>query len=518
MAVVSAQTPVLQVVWFKRDLRWLDHAPLVNAAASGPVLMLWIDEPQMWAQADASQRHRDFALGCVASLAAWVAEQGSHLCTPCGDAIDVLADLKAVFGSFVMHSFEETGNAWSYERDLVVASWCRANRIIWHESPCNGVVRRLSSRDRWSQHWANRMSHAPLGVPLALLWAAIPKNLSHWVCNRQTQPQTATGATEAHALLDSFLMVRGQNYRAEMSSPLTAADSCSRLSPHLAWGTISVRECVHAVWVRRTALLKQPAEQRPAGFLESIKSFESRLHWHCHFIQKLESEPEIEWRNVHRGFDGIRNEGDPCETEAQLLAAWCAGQTGYPFVDACMRSLNATGWINFRMRAMLMSFASYQLWLHWRQSGLHLARQFIDYEPGIHWSQCQMQSGVTGINTVRIYNPIKQGIDQDPHGSFVRQWVPELAYLTNETIHTPWLCEVLPPNYPMPVVDLKLATQAAKDAIYTQKAKPKVKADAQAVYEKHGSRNPSRDRPAKAIRPKTRAAPQTGSAQMSLLF
>ena len=102
------------------------------------------------------------------------------------------------------------------------------------------------------------------------------------------------------------------------------------------------------------------------------------------------------------------------------LAAWEAGETGLPFVDACMRYLRATGWLNFRMRSMLVAVASYHLWLDWRATGPHLARQFTDYEPGIHWPQVQMQSGTTGMNTVRIYNPVKQGRDQDPAGVFTR--------------------------------------------------------------------------------------------------
>ncbi len=132
--------------------------------------------------------------------------------------------------------------------------------------------------------------------------------------------------------------------------------------------------------------------QRPEGYAASLQSFEGRLHWHCHFIQKLESEPAIEQRNVHRGFDGLRNEGELTDEERRRLEAWCTGRTGFPFVDACMRSLIATGWINFRMRAMLVSFASYQLWLHWRATGEHLARQFLDYEPGIHWPQVRSTS------------------------------------------------------------------------------------------------------------------------------
>ena len=508
---------MLQVVWFKRDLRWQDHAPLHQAAqhaahtpTKGPVLALWVDEPQAWQQSDTSLRHRAFALGCVQALADWVAQQGGQLYTPCTDVLVVLTDLKARFGNFALLSHEETGNDWSYARDRAVARWCRQAGVTWQQFPNNAVVRRLPTRDRWSQQWDARMRPAPLPAPTFVNWLArdvvrsanmiwpsvwMADDADHLSCGAAASLQRAAPGhpSSAHALLQSFLQQRGQHYRVQMSSPLTADRACSRISEHLAWGTISIRECAHAVWTRRTELLALPADQRPSGFLQSLKSFEGRLHWHCHFIQKLESEPEIEWRNVHRGFDGLRNEGALSPPEQQRLQAWASGHTGYPFVDACMRSLNATGWINFRMRAMLMSFASYQLWLHWRASGLHLARQFTDYEPGIHWSQCQMQSGVTGINTLRIYNPVKQGLDQDPTGEFVRRWVPEVAHLPVDLIHTPWLSVAACADYPPPIVDLKQSTQAAKDVLYVRKAQPQVKAEAQAVYQKHGSRNPARE-------------------------
>jgi deoxyribodipyrimidine photo-lyase len=252
--------------------------------------------------------------------------------------------------------------------------------------------------------------------------------------------------------------------------------------------------------------------------LASLKSFESRLHWHCHFIQKLESESAIEFRNVHRGFDNLRNEGALHPEEESKLIAWVEGKTGYPFVDACMRSLLATGWINFRMRAMLVSFASYHLWLHWRATGCHLARLFTDYEPGIHWSQFQMQSGVTGINTIRIYNPVKQSYDQDPDGIFIRTWVPELATLSTEFVHEPWKAATPPNGYPAPIVDLQTAARAAKERIYGKKAEPAVKAQAQAVYQKHGSRSPTREGARKTKTKRGVAptqAPQVGSAQLS---
>ena len=372
---------MLQVVWFKRDLRWTDHAPLVHAARSGPVLAVWMHEPEAWQQPDASPRHLAFAHDCLADLERWLVARGGGLWRPQADARVVLQRIRDAHGAFVLWSHEETGNAWSFARDRAVASWCREHGMVWNELPCNGVVRRLRNRDRWSQAWTERMEPMPLEAPDRLVFAAPMERRGESIGVSPASTPGAEGALdgdapqrggrlEAWALLSGFLAERGQHYRVAMSSPVSAATACSRVSPHLAWGSLSVRECAHAVWRRRAELLAMAPAQRPSGLLESLQSFESRLHWHCHFIQKLESEPAIEFRNVNRGFDGLRNEGALTASESQRLAAWAAGRTGFPFIDACMRSLRATGWINFRMRAMLMSFASYQLWLHWRAPGV----------------------------------------------------------------------------------------------------------------------------------------------------
>jgi deoxyribodipyrimidine photo-lyase len=505
-------TPLLHVVWFKKDLRLSDHAPLVRAtklarAQSSQVLAMWVYEPQMWAEADMGARHLQFANDCLRELADEIAAQGGQLLRLRGEMVDVLTRLHQAFGGFVLHSHEETGNRWSYTRDSAVAGWCNANGVAWHEAPNNAVVRRLLShgggRNKWSAHWAARMEAVSLDTPQDVAWLKdIPDALA--TCGELNASELQVQGTVLHHIqrggrsmaeeeLFSFLTSRGQHYRAEMASPASGAASCSRISPHLAWGTLSVKEAVYATWAQRRRLLAMPEAERPAGFLQSLKSFEGRLHWRCHFIQKLESEPEIEWRNVHRGFTGLRNEGVLNPDEMRKLTAWETGQTGYPFIDACMRSLQATGWLNFRMRAMLMSFASYQLWLHWRHSGLHLAQLFTDYEPGIHWSQCQMQSGVTGINTVRIYNPVKQSIDQDPHGHFIRRWVPELRGIDVSFIHEPWKSPTPPCNYPPPIVELDSATREAKEKIYGWKNRPGIREAAAKVYEKHGSRNPARE-------------------------
>jgi deoxyribodipyrimidine photo-lyase len=310
-------------------------------------------------------------------------------------------------------------------------------------------------------------------------------------------------------MLASFLADRGEHYTRAMSSPLTAEHACSRLSPHLALGSLSMREAAQAAWAQQRALADAPRSAETARWGQAVRSFLARLHWHCHFIQKLESEPEAEVRPFARAYEGLRPQpGDP-----HRLAAFATGRTGYPFIDACLRALIATGWINFRMRAMLMSFASYDLWLPWQESGLVLARLFTDYEPGIHWPQCQMQSGETGINTVRVYSPVKQSQEQDPDGVFIRRWVPELARVPLAQLHTPWQLgpaerAALCPDYPERIVVHEAAVAEAKARLFAVRRQPEARSQANAVQRKHGSRKRTADRRRAGAAAARQASPQ----------
>ena len=136
-----------------------------------------------------------------------------------------------------------------------------------------------------------------------------------------------------------------------------------------------MREIYQTKVKRQEEVSALPKEER-GKWPEALKSFIGRLHWHCHFMQKLEAEPEIEWLPMARLYEGLR----PLPNDDKLLTAFAEGQTGFPFVDACMRYLKATGWINFHMRAMLMSFASYDLWLPRQQSGVLSMMQASRFE------------------------------------------------------------------------------------------------------------------------------------------
>lgn len=477
--------PVL--VWFKRDLRVHDHPALVRAVETAPVLPLYVIEPELWAQPDASARQWAFVAESLQSLQAALGALGQPLILRTGDAVDVLRKLHRRFRFTTMVSHEETGNGWTFARDRRVAAWARGAGVGWVELPQSAVIRRLPTRDGWGARRDAFMQAASLPPPVALSPlglspGAIPAARALGLTADRCAHRQQGGRQAAGDALESFLSSRGQNYRAAMSAPGPAERACSRLSPYLAHGVLSVREVVQATAGQRAARRGQ------GDWSASLRSFDKRLAWRDHFIQKLEDEPALEHCCLHRATESLR----PRTPDPVRLEAWSRGETGLPFVDACMRYLQATGWLNFRMRAMLVSVASYHLWLDWRTSGQHLARLFTDYEPGIHWSQCQMQSGTTGINTIRIYNPVKQGLEQDPDGQFTRQWVPELAQVPDCYLHEPWKWpgaqDFLGRSYPEPVVDPVAAAKAAREAVHALHGVPGFRSEAARIARRHASR------------------------------
>jgi len=522
----------VQVVWFKRDLRLHDHAPLVQAARRGPVLPLYVVESGLTRRPDYGPAHWTFVRESLRELRAGLAALGQPLLVRTGDPVAILTALREAVPFAALWAHEETGTAWTFARDRAVRAWARAQGVPFTELPQHGVIRGFAAhhptRAGWAAAWEERMRGPALAPPAALppitglAPGSLPTHQQLGLPPDDRSERQAGGEAAGRALRDSFLAGRGAGYRRGMSGPNTAPDACSRLSPHLAWGTVSLRETTlaargakkSAIGSRRSAEGLVPLldglpdgdhapdralatdDRRPTT--DDLSAFESRLHWHCHFIQKLEDEGRIERESLVAPYDELRTTelgplmGGP--DAATRRAAWEAGRTGYPLIDACARALRGTGWLPFRMRALLVSFAAYDLWLPWQGFSDGLARLWLDYEPGIHLCQVQMQSGVTAGDALRLYNPTKQAIEHDPAGRFIRRWVPELRRMPLAHLHQPW---TLPPDegarlgcvvgrdYPLPLVDHEATSRAAKAAIGAFRRRPDVVAATAAMRARH---------------------------------
>lgn len=576
----------MDVVWLKRDVRLHDHAPLQAACHQSnnntPICVLYLYEPDQLSQPAVHGSHiavtneglvdmdqqlcgcgpdqQQQAITQQQATSDDVHEYQFRYLTVCyANAIPTLQYIHSNYTIKRLLAHEETGHYASYQRDRQVRKWCKEHSVPFQEFVQSGVTRRLQNRDDFSKKLKHFLEQPQCTVDVVNLRTRIrqltmPRDndidnagsinnnsvirfnkkplmldqiieipLHHRVDRASRQKG---GERAAQRTLHSFLHERGKRYSAGISSPLSSWTSCSRLSVFLSWGHISLRH-VHQATQQRSQALKNLPDTGTSK--KSLAAFQSRLHWRAHFIQKLESDPLLEKRDLHPSYQRLRRQ--PQDWNEAHYQAWATGITGFPFVDACMRCLLQTGWLNFRMRAMLVSFATYNLWLDWKRIAPHLARVFLDYEPGIHYPQLQMQAGTTGINAMRVYNVIKQGKDQDPDGVFVKRYVRELQRVPKQYIHEPWKMtsamqqkyhvwisktaaakdetkgrynnnsDVAIDFYPIKIVDEQETARTAKAKVNDIRKQESAKEIAQQVYEKHGSRTRRDDMPKKRKAP-----------------
>ena len=458
------------VVIFHRNLRIEDNAALYNASLNQDYFSLFVFDKEYWSQADRSINQLKFALDSLTELETKLKKFNVNLYVFEGTLKDLANYLNKSHSNITLHINHTTETEYFSKNLRKLAEADLLNLISYKDF---GIQITKQNRDLWARDWQLHMKTKTFEVPL------VNKNLNvldHPTCSKfqnnlnESCPHTQKGGTHSGIdLLRSFLEKRCKGYSKKMSSPSEAAYACSRLSPHIAFGTLSMRN------------IYQDLEKNinNSKYRWDLYSFKKRLHWHCHFIQKLDTQPSLQHQSMHPDCDILRPEADN-----ELIEKWMTGNTGFPFVDACMLYLKKYGWINFRMRAMLMSFASYNLWRPWQKTSPLLARSFADYEPGIHICQVQMQSGVTGINLPRIYSVVKQSLDQDPNASWIKEQIPDLKNIDKAKIHSAELGEL----YKEKIVDMKSSAKKARELIWQIRGKANFKKKARAVYELHGSR------------------------------
>ena len=324
----------VNVVWLKRDLRLCDNAAIHDAVScKKPLICLFNLDSQRIGRSDVSAIHIEWELDCLRSLAQDIEGLGGVIKFNYGNIIKALEKLHHEYDIDSIIANQETGLQWSWDRDKQVAEWCKFNKVKFVEYPSNGVVRKLKTRDDWKKHRDKRISADLLPKPTTLPSPAgchsdeIPTMEDLGLTSVKLENRPIPGEAAALSTLTSFLNERGRGYRKGMSSPITGEVMCSRISPYLSAGCLTIKQVFHHTVSRQRHIKVNPRSAENRGFTSSLTSFQSRLAWHCHFMQRLEAEATMDEIAINPELDELLNR----KLDQRKFIAWRDGKTGWPF-------------------------------------------------------------------------------------------------------------------------------------------------------------------------------------------
>lgn len=462
----------IQVVWFKRDIRLLDHQALHEAAQYGPVVCLYAYEPSQWRRTVQLPANLTFLNQSLRELDAALSDNDARMTYRVGECPQVFRQLHQELqpwgGIHTIWSHSELGNKVTEERNQRVQRWCESQEIAWQECAQHGAY--LPTPEASSKKLrSNWLKHEPLPAPdfepMPANWegswhyGSVQSARTFGLADEIQTLEIRGGANKARSLLRDLL---DQGTKPELDVP--SFDILGSLQPYLAWGNISIRQVLHALRKEQDKWQALPEALYADKVRPRIRKWLRSCQQRCLQLQNYAEHPWMEFRNRDETFDGMREH----DFDSELFQDWCEGNTGYPWIDASIRHLRHTGTWTSTMFHTAIRFATHHLWLHWRKLLSFLAQHWVGYEPGLHILAVQEVAGTTGRIPIRMDCPTKLAHKYDPDGELIRTYLTELAPLPDSEIFAPHLTPVMMQHfhqcvigtdYPQPIIPFEQAKE-----------------------------------------------------------
>ena len=456
----------IALVWFRRDLRLDDNEIIAEATKNNrQVIPFFAIDPWFYDWQDISAVRVKFLFESLENLDANLRQKGSRLYLFEGKSVDVVQKLTRSLLSREkkpkLYFNRDVQVEYGIERDRSVEDFYHRHDLEVYLGINYFVQVQGENYDSWWKDYhefhqqplhptPEQINTPDLDFDLPqLTFVELRQKYRHFLTTGKGNYRFTGGEDKARNTLNSFLEHRYPGYHWKMSRPWMAQQGAtSGLSPYLDFGNISSR----TIYQRTVAVSDKLYPKSKTYF--SLKTFLDRLRWHDKFSQRHYFHPELAWKNRYPEFDEYYSNEPLTGEKLARFTAWCEGNTGYPMVDASMRQLNKMGWMNFRMRAMCVTFLTINCGVSWHHGANYFMSRLVDGNIAINHWQWQAQAGITNpmSKTFRIYNPTKNLEDKDPYLQFIYYWIPELKGYSKPQILAG---EYEQSSYPLPILDWK---------------------------------------------------------------